>query len=176
MTNNNIITQTQLKKILHYNQSTGIFTRKKDQSINIKSGDIAGTIRKPCNGKSYIQISVRGKIYYAHRLAYLYVIGKFPRNKTDHQDGNGLNNKWHNIKPATSKENSQNMRLRDNSISGCCGVNWHSKANKWQVTIGVNLKSIYLGLYSDIKKAISIRKKAEVKYGFHKNHGAIRAL
>lgn len=37
--------------------------------------------------------------------------------------------------------------------------------------IKVDYKTINLGLYSDIEKAVEARKKAEIKYSFHKNHG-----
>ena len=41
-----MITQSELKKILQYNKSTGLFIWKTSPSKNVKAGDVAGTIKK----------------------------------------------------------------------------------------------------------------------------------
>lgn len=56
-------------------------------------------------------IGLYGKKYLAHRLAYFYVTGKWPPHQIDHRDGNKANNKWRNIRPATSTENKGNIGL-----------------------------------------------------------------
>jgi hypothetical protein len=51
------------------------------------------------------------------------------------------------------------------------GVTWHKAGKKWKSQIGVNGSTINLGYYEDKEEAVRTRKEAEVKYGFHTNHG-----
>ena len=67
---------SELKSLLHYDEATGIFTWLVDQKRRqVKSGDIAGTLQK--NG--YIEIGLMNQRHYAHRLAWYYVTGEWPR-------------------------------------------------------------------------------------------------
>ena len=61
--------------------------------------------------------------------------------------------------------------MHTNNTSGVMGVSWKKAYNKWGAYIGVNKKRKYLGYYSSIDKATEARKAAEIKYGYHKNHG-----
>ncbi|MDW4283432.1 hypothetical protein [Staphylococcus saprophyticus] len=47
---------------------------------------------------------------------------------------------------------------------GAKGYNWNKRKKKWEASISVNGKRIYLGAYLDEKDAIKARKKAETKY------------
>lgn len=171
-----MISQKYLKEILHYDPDTGEFTWLISNSNVVKIGDVAGTIMKGNGGKDYIYIGIDNKRYKAHRLAFLYMDGCFPEELTDHEDGNGLNNKWNNLSKATVSENCKNNRKRKDNTSGHTGVVWHKLTGKWQAQIRVNRKTKHLGLYVFINDAIIARKMAEYEYGFHKNHGADRPL
>jgi len=76
------ITQKQLKEILEYCPEKGIFTWKVNIHRKIKRGNIAGTIAST----GHVKIGINKKMYYAHRLAWLYVYGKMPNNNIDHKD------------------------------------------------------------------------------------------
>ena len=70
-----MLTEERLKEVLSYNaMDSGIFTWKIAKARSIKVGDIAGAD----DGAGYIQIQIDGTLYKAHRLAWLYVYGKFP--------------------------------------------------------------------------------------------------
>lgn len=64
-------------------------------------------------------------------------------------------------------------KLDKRNASGMMGVRWLSKSKKWQADIRVNKSFIYLGRWEDKQLAIQARQKAEIKYGFHENHGRI---
>ena len=170
-----MITQEELRKLLHYNSITGVFKWRKSGKGR-QNGLIAGNIFKNNYGKTYVQISIDNKKYYAHRLAWLYMLGEFPKNQIDHADGNGSNDTWINMSEATHQENSRNQRLSVRNTSGCTGVSWDKKQEKWKSSIKANGKSITLGHFPDKNDAIKARKDAEKKYGFHPNHGSIRPL
>ena len=162
-----MITQKQLKKLLHYNHNTGIFTRIKRTSNSVKVGDIAGW--NDSNG--YIKISVQNKSYRAHRLAWLYMTGKWPKDKIDHINHICDDNRWVNLREATNQENNKNASLSKANTSGISGVSWDKQADKWRAQIGANSKSVRLGLFVDKFEAVCARKSAENKYGYHSNHG-----
>ena len=104
-----MLTQKQLKKILYYNQDTGFFVYKKDiynlnKYLIAKQGDIAGGI----NNRGYIQISVKNKLYSAHRLAWLYVYGNFPKQEIDHINHIRNDNRIKNLRDVSHKVNMNN--------------------------------------------------------------------
>ena len=76
--NKELLTQERLKELLSYDCETGLFTRRYSMNRH-KEGSIAGA---PHN-KGYVQIMVDFNNYLAHRLAWLYVYGKFPDGQID---------------------------------------------------------------------------------------------
>ena len=169
------LTQKYLKEIVHYDPDTGIFTRIKRTANCVHIGDIAGCVFYNGAGKKYIRIKIKCKPYKAHRLAFFYMKGYWPI-EIDHDDGNGLNNKWGNLFDVTHLNNCRNKRLSVRNKSGCSGVDWHKRIKKWQARITINYKELHLGYFLKINDAIKTRKAAEKKYGFHPNHGQVRPL
>jgi len=159
-----MITQSELKKQLKYNESTGIFTWNLTKS-GVLIGSIAG-----CESGGYITIGLFGKPRSAHRLAFLYMTGEIPE-QVDHINHKKADNRWGNLRPANNKINQQNKPLSKANKSGFNGVVWSKKSNKWHSNIHIGDKNISLGFFDNIFDAINARKKANKKYGFHKNHG-----
>lgn len=155
-----MVTQNRLKEIFTYDKSTGIFFR-------VKGTRKVGYV----NTKGYIRISVDGKGYFAHHLAWLYVYGIFPETTIDHINHVRTDNSIDNLRLVSCAENSKNMKMNKNNKTGIVGVSWNSKARKWSAEITVNSSQMKLGLFTSIKDAIDARNKAENKHNFHKNHG-----
>jgi len=172
----NTLTQEYVKHILHYDPETGDFIRLKRTGRTTHTGDILGCISKGASGKRYTVFMVKNILYGAHRLAFFYMEGRWPNNEIDHIDGNGLNNKWNNLREVTHQENMRNTKLSSTNTSGHIGVYWSKALNKWRSQIMINDKCMYLGIFIEIKDAIKARKEAEAKYGFHPNHGSVRTL
>ena len=169
-----MLTVQELKELLHYNPDTGVFTWLVKRS-GIKLGDVAGTKRKN-DGKTYIIISVDGKKYRAHRLAFLYMTSDFPELICDHINGNGIDNRWYNLREVDYVNNNRNMKLRVDNSSGTPGVYWNKKDKRWQVSIKVGKNRGYIGQYKKLKDAVEARLAAEREHGFHENHGQVRPL
>ena len=163
-----MLTQERLKEVLHYNPLTGNFTWKVRTGQRIKIGDIAGYT----NSDGYIQISLDGKKYQAHRLAWLYVTGELPPKQIDHINHDKADNRIANLRCTNQAENCKNATKRKDNNSGVMGVSWYKDRQKWVVNIRVNGKRLHLGYTTDFDIAIAMRKAAERKYGFHKNHGS----
>ena len=162
----NILTQARLKEQLHYDPETGIFTWLVSSSPRVKIGDISGSL----NGEGYLINQVNGRMYVTHRLAFLYMTGDIPE-QVDHENHIRHDNRWANLRAATNKINQQNASIRKDNKSGFTGVNWHKSIEKWVAYINVDNVRIHLGCFSDVNDAIAARKSANIKYGFHPNHG-----
>jgi hypothetical protein len=151
------LTQEELKAFLSYDPETGVFTRKKYRSHLAKVGDEAGWV----DTKGYIRIEINHKPYGAHRLAWLYVYGKFPDGQIDHINGRQGDNRIANLRIASNSENQQNVGLKRNNKSGFIGVHWHSRTNKWRAAIKINGRHKSLGNFTSVEEAAAARKKAE---------------
>ena len=156
------LTQAQLKSQLFYDPIVGIFIRRSVNTPAIKLGSIAGGI----NVHGYVTISVLGKLYLAHRLAWLYMTGKWPEADIDHKNGVRTDNRWSNIRKATRSQNLQNTAVRSDNTSGIKGVSWCKKTNKWRAYIQVNKKTVIIDYFTNRDDAARARKEAEQKrYG-----------
>lgn len=159
-----MITSEELRQVLSYDKNTGVFIWSKNMGGFAKAGSIAGAT----DSKGYRQIRVKKKLYLAHRLAWLYVHGKFPDLHLDHIDRNPQNNAISNLRECSRFENHQNMSLRRNSTSGFTGVCYEARFKKWTAHISFNGKTIVVGRFKTKELAIEARIKA--KKEIHKFH------
>lgn len=136
------ITQEELKNNFYYDKLTGIFTYK-NNTANKKAGDVAGNI----NSLGYVRIGINYKSYKAHRLAFLYMTGKFPKKLVDHINGNKQDNSWENLREANYIQNNQNAKKSILNTSGYKGVTWDKKAKKWRAQASLNNIKKYLGYF-----------------------------
>jgi len=164
-----MITQGKLKKHLSYDPNTGVFVKLTSTNNRHKVGDIAGSL----DYKWYTILRIAGDNYKSHRLAFLYMTGKFPKNQVDHINHIRNDNRWINLREVTHQENNRNLSKAKNNKSGVTGVCWNCKSNMWQSYISLMGKRIYLGLFKNKQDAINARKQTEIKYGFHTNHGVL---
>ena len=154
-----LLTAERLREILRYDPGTGQFACLVTRSNNgAKAGAIAGT--RKTNGYVYIQINHR--MYLAHRLAWLYMTGEWPSREVDHEDTDPSNNRWSNLRLATSGENSQNQRRPGRrNTSGYLGVSYDKSRGKYAATIGLNGRTIHLGRHDTPEEAHAAYVKAK---------------
>lgn len=160
------ITARRALSLLEYDRSTGILRWKETRNNYTKKGSIAGSI----GPQGYISVKIDGNTYLAHRLIWLIVYGRWPKNYIDHIDHCEANNALENLREVTLRENVKNRRLRAINTSGVSGVNRYR--GKWVARI-VNIegKRIALGSFDDIAEAAAARDAAKILYGYHPNHG-----
>jgi len=155
-----MLTQNRLKELLHYEQDTGLFIRK--TTINRhKAGSISGARQN----KGYIQMMIDGKNYLAHRLAWFYVYGEWPKNQIDHINRIKTDNRICNLRDVNNSTNQHNNSTRRHNTSGTTGVMNLKSRNCWGAQIYVNNKRIYLGVYKTKEDAILARKNYEISIG-----------
>jgi hypothetical protein len=157
-----MITELELKELLHYNPDTGIFTWLVNKAKTIKAGSVAGTL----TSSGYIHIKIDYKLYKAHRLAWLYVHGKFPEHHTDHINGIRNDNRIVNLREATFSQNIMNSKTQTKNTSGYKGVSFNIGKNKFESYVSFNHKKIHIGLFDTAKEANEARKvKAKILHG-----------
>lgn len=140
----NAVTQEILKHLLYYDSNSGVFTWRVKPCRRMAVGAIAGST----NAHGHRQIRVEGIVYYAHRLAYLYMTGLWPEKEMDHINGISDDNSWGNLRSATKTINLQNLKTAkcSNKI-GLLGV--YRVGNKFRARIQVGEKILHIGYYHD---------------------------
>lgn len=141
-----------LKSRLHYNPETGIFTRLESYRGH-KAGEVAGWV----NGDGYLNIKIFGKIYKAHRLAWLYVYGEWPSLFIDHINRCKTDNRIQNLRDVERSENGRNRGEPSNNVSGRSGVHWVERNRRWCARVAKHGKRFYLGYFEQKEDAIRAR-------------------
>lgn len=91
----------------------------------------------------------------------------------DHENHNTLDNQRSNIR--ITRENNKNALKRKDNKTGFTGVDFHLRYNNFRVRISVKNKSVFIGNFKNLDDAIKARKEANIKYGYHENHGKIKS-
>lgn len=138
---NDPLTQTRLRELLDYNPETGEFTWKVTRRGRAAAGSVAGS---PI-GNGYIRVHVDGRKYRAHRLAFFYMTGEWPKDEVDHKDLNKSNNAWDNLRESTHTQNMQN-RPAWGSVP-LKGVRLH-ECGKYEAKIVISKKQHIIGYFS----------------------------
>ena len=140
----NHLTLDLLREILHYDPETGVFTWKVRRGNRAIPGAQAGSksTNKP---KQRLSIRINGKSYFNHRLAWLYMTGEWPALEIDHIDTDSLNNRWNNLRLATTSQNQANRGPQKNNKSGFKGVYWHPSHAAWRAAVRFKGRKIILG-------------------------------
>lgn len=170
MASKNHITADYVRQALEYNQATGKFHWRERPVQHFQDGkQSAAHNRAAWNGKhagmvagtvydgARIKITLDGRRYLAHRLAWLWMKGKWPADQIDHHDVDPSNNRWLNLREATNGQNAHNTRAHRDNTSGFKGVYWHKLAGKWQAQIMHNGKNIHIGLFDTREEAAAAR-------------------
>lgn len=164
-----IIEAEYLNSILDYRD--GALFWKKNAGPKGKKNRLAGSD----NGRGYLQVKIRGRMTMAHRIVWVMHNGDIPAGfQIDHINHVRNDNRISNLRLVTGSGNNRNTSLRKDNSSGRIGVYWRKDSRKWSAKIRVDDKLINIGTFREKSDAIAARELAEIKYGFHENHGAER--
>ena len=155
------LTADRLKEVLIYDPDTGLFSHRIDRGKHkhIKAGTIVGSV----HSEGYVVIDVDRKLYFAHRLAWLYMHGEHPVADIDHINGDRSDNRASNIRVATRSENMPNVsRASKRNSSGLLGA--HKYRDKWSASISINGARKHLGVFDSAEDASAayLERKAEM--------------
>jgi hypothetical protein len=134
----------QVQSIFNYDQHSGVFYWKINAGTNKTMGNPAGCV----NRTGYVQLKVAGKLFLAHRLAWLVSTGQDPVGlQIDHINGIKIDNRLCNLRLATNSQNSCNKKLSRRNTSGYKGVSYSKQGQKWRADIRINGKQTLIGLF-----------------------------
>ena len=145
------LTAEELRRLLSYDAQTGLFTR---------NGKIVGTL----NTWGYVQICVKNKRYLAHRLAWLYIYGKWPATQIDHINRRKTDNRAINLREVTNSENAQNSGAHKDNAGGTRGIYFDKSRNRWVAELCLNDKVVFKQRFKEKLDAINARAKAEEQF------------
>ena len=147
---------------------TGEIRNRVDRGKRAKAGELA-TSRQ---GDGYLRIRINGYCFQAHRVMWLLVHGYDAGSLTiNHENQDRTDNRAQNLTLGTRADQNRDMSLSKRNTSGHVGVTLDKNNKKWLARITLNYEDDNLGYFDKKEDAVAARKAAEVKYGFHENHG-----
>lgn len=155
------LTQERLRRLLFYDPETGVFTWRIGRGRQ-SAGGIAGCpFSKREGGPRYLAIGVDGRLYQnAGRLAWLYMIGDFPKGQVDHKNRNSLDNRWSNLRLATHGQNQANRGPQKNNTSGLKGVIYIASRKRWRAQIAFGGRTKCIGYAQSKEDAYALYLRA----------------
>jgi hypothetical protein len=157
------ISLEELRDMLNYDPETGIFVKRRSYSTRWHAGRQYG----PALPGEYLKITIGNRRIKAHRIAWFFVHGEWPKCDIDHINGDIHDNRIANLRDVTMGQNPLNRGDNKNNTSGVKGVSLERYRNKpplWKAFISLGGRKINLGRRKDFSKAVALRKAAEKKY------------
>jgi hypothetical protein len=135
-----ILTAEQVREHLNYDPETGIFTRKKATTGRYgRAGAVCGAFDR----HGYLVITITSVRNAAHRLAWLYVHGEWPKQQIDHINHVKTDNRIANLRDVSGNVNQQNkIRSQRQNKLGLLGVHRFRGSFIAQITIGGTAKNL----------------------------------
>lgn len=154
-----MLTQARLQELLSYDPETGVFAWKK-RTGRCSAGAIAGCQ----DDRGYVVLSIDGKRYYAHRLAWLYSTGQFPSKNIDHINGEKFDNRIKNLRDVNTQTNLQNLKkaMVTNKSTGILGV--RKLRGKFLAQITIEGKETHLGTFNSVEDAHAVYLQAKRRF------------
>jgi hypothetical protein len=131
----------QLQEHFDYDPQTGVLRWKKPRASNTRVGDII-------TGKGalgYLRVVFNRHLFYAHRVAFALIHGRWPHPCCDHINGDKTDNRAVNLRECNYSDNVQNARKSRRNTSGIKGVCYHKPSDGWVVR--VQCKKVMHGKY-----------------------------
>ena len=149
-----MLTADRLRELVDFDPETGVFTQRivyEGQRARWKAGRVSGSISK---GTGYLTLRLDGKLYQAHRVAWMHHFGVWPQDHIDHINGQQTDNRIANLRDVSNAINRQNTRgPRCDSQTGMQGVSLDKRRSKFFARIRVNGRTFHLGYFDDAASA-----------------------
>ena len=152
------LTAARLREVLDYDPETGVFRWRERKN---KNGDGRGLWKLKrdvgtYSMKGYLTVEIGGRNYQSHRLAWLHVTGKWPKDQIDHINGIRDDNRFLNLREATAFENTRNAKAKKNNKTGLKGVSRRQRISGTFVFVArihLENKRVHLGCFKTAEEA-----------------------
>lgn len=135
-----------IRALFAYNPNTGVITR-----LASKRTDTIGPVRPLTNGNGYLVVYAMGRLFRAHRIAWVLMTGEWPTHDIDHINRDRTDNRWVNLREATRGQNLRNAGIKKSSGTGLKGVAAHGE--RFAAYIRLNGKKKHLGVFDTAVEA-----------------------
>jgi hypothetical protein len=142
-----MITQHELKRRLHYDPNTGIWT----WLAGPRRGKRAGWLQGNARGQPYWTVFVDRRRVVSSHVAFFYMTGEWPTAEMDHINRVGTDDRWLNLRAVSRAQNEWNKQKYRNNKSGAKGV--YFQHGKWIARIRRNGIRQTLGNFSTSHEA-----------------------
>ena len=159
------ITAERLRTILRYDPKTGyLYWNRRSDVGEWWNGRFAGKqAGAHLDRKGYATIAIDNHTYRTHRVIWAYVTGEWPDTEVDHRDTNRQNNRFENLRKASTEQQRMNMSLHRDSQTGFKGVS-KNKEFGFRARIWLNKKEVTLGYFATAEEAHAAYVEAANKH------------
>lgn len=145
-----MLTASRLREVMRYEPETGLFQWISKPRGRATADWFAGTQ----HGSGYLVICIDGSNYRAHRLAWLYVKGDWPKRTIDHKNRVRSDNRFSNLREASTRRNTQNQ-------DGGVEMRETKRGLRWRARITHAGRLVTVGTFQTREEAESARIEAK---------------
>ncbi len=127
-----------------------------ENSCTSKYKHYASTNHDPILGREDVSTSLHRYVAFLHGMDISGLV--------DHRDGNGLDCRFSNLRPATKATNAWNRGIDSNNTSGVKGVHFEAFTGRWRAEIWVNKKHLRLGRFASKEQAATVIARARREF------------
>ena len=169
-----------ISDLLDYDPHTGSLTWKRRsedmfssrRAAAVWNAKYAGKPALNCDdGHGYRHGRLHRKHLFAHRAAWAIYYGTPVPDRIDHINGDPADNRIINLRAVSNVENGRNSKRSKANKTGVTGVFLDRRRARFIAYISGPDGREYLGNFGHIEDAAEARRLAEVRHGYHQNHG-----
>ena len=174
-----------IRECYSYDRQTGLLSWNSERPLshfkNLRGRDswlrrYAGKEFLNVTHQGYKRLHLKKRGYLLHRLVFLIVKGRWPKDQLDHIDGDKTNNRFENLREVSNDLNSKNKRRNPLNKSGHNGVHWDKVARKYSaqgsITQNGKTRRIFIGRFKELEEAVKARRDwQDLSGGYTERHG-----
>lgn len=152
-----------IRELMVYDAGTGTLAWRSLDNPSRKPGPLG------CLVRGRLQMRLGRKLYYVHRLVWLYHHDAWPFGQIDHINGDRTDNRIENLRDVTALVNMQNTSGR--------GVTFDKRAKRYYAQISVAGRRKHVGSFGtfDEARAAYLAAKAELHHSWVDGVGRLSA-
>ena len=163
-----------------YDPATGMmYSRGRSGKGGSPAGKLLGSIMTDRDGTRTGHVRIEFKEFgrfgfLRHRLAWLYMTGRWPADEIDHKNLIKFDDRWDNLREAGNDQNQANRGTRPHNTSGITGVSFHSSQGKWYAECSIGGVRVLHAYFNTKEEAVAARERAlcvQGEFAYPVGHG-----